>query len=87
MEAFNILDLTHVSEYRADVNPSSAGGKKHDNCMHWCLPGVTDTWNAHLSNVKVRSGAERQLFHSYRKGSFVVAKTVYFTQPLCCLNR
>ncbi|XP_058190397.1 protein trichome birefringence-like 13 isoform X2 [Rhododendron vialii] len=44
--AFNILDLTHMSEFRADVNSSSpsAVGKKHDNCMHWCLPGVTDTW-------------------------------------------
>ncbi|KAG5526230.1 hypothetical protein RHGRI_032494 [Rhododendron griersonianum] len=31
------IGLTHVSEYRADVNPSSVGGKKHDNCMHWCL--------------------------------------------------
>ncbi|KAK4788427.1 hypothetical protein SAY86_019746 [Trapa natans] len=42
---FHILDVTHLSEFRADAHPSSAGGKKHDDCMHWCLPGVTDTWN------------------------------------------
>ncbi|KAJ4716062.1 Protein trichome birefringence-like [Melia azedarach] len=42
---FRILDITHMSEFRADAHPSMAGGKKHDDCMHWCLPGITDTWN------------------------------------------
>ncbi|KAI4299222.1 hypothetical protein L6164_032702 [Bauhinia variegata] len=42
---FKILDITHLSEFRADAHPSTAGGKKHDDCMHWCLPGITDTWN------------------------------------------
>ncbi|KAL2343896.1 hypothetical protein Fmac_005181 [Flemingia macrophylla] len=43
--SFIILDITHMSEFRADAHPASAGGKKHDDCMHWCLPGITDTWN------------------------------------------
>ncbi|KAL5162711.1 Protein trichome birefringence-like 13 [Glycine soja] len=43
--SFIILDITHLSEFRADAHPASAGGKKHDDCMHWCLPGITDTWN------------------------------------------
>lgn len=43
--AFRLLDITQMSEFRADAHPSSAGGKKHDDCMHWCLPGITDTWN------------------------------------------
>lgn len=55
--AFRLLDITRMSEFRADAHPSSAGGKKHDDCMHWCLPGITDTWNdlfiAHLSSIKV----------------------------------
>ncbi|KAF5733245.1 protein trichome birefringence-like 13 [Tripterygium wilfordii] len=55
---FHILDITRMSELRADAHPSAAGGKKHDDCLHWCLPGVTDTWNdlfiAHL-NFKVRN--------------------------------
>uniref|UniRef100_A0A7N0TML3 Trichome birefringence-like N-terminal domain-containing protein n=1 Tax=Kalanchoe fedtschenkoi TaxID=63787 RepID=A0A7N0TML3_KALFE len=42
---FGILDITHMSEFRPDAHPASAGGKKHDDCMHWCLPGLTDTWN------------------------------------------
>ncbi|KAM7479076.1 hypothetical protein LguiA_027289 [Lonicera macranthoides] len=57
--SLRILDITHMSEYRADAHPSSAGGKKHDDCMHWCLPGITDTWNdlliSHLNKLKVRN--------------------------------
>jgi hypothetical protein len=43
--AFHVLDITRMSEYRADAHPAAAGGKNHDDCMHWCLPGLTDTWN------------------------------------------
>ncbi|KAL3515410.1 hypothetical protein ACH5RR_022312 [Cinchona calisaya] len=56
---FHMLDITHMSEYRADAHPSTAGGKKHDDCMHWCLPGITDTWNdlfvARLNNMKSKN--------------------------------
>ncbi|KAK4563546.1 hypothetical protein RGQ29_005892 [Quercus rubra] len=55
---FHILDITRMSEFRADAHPSTSGGKKHDDCMHWCLPGITDTWNdlliEHLNNIKFR---------------------------------
>ncbi|KZV38046.1 protein trichome birefringence-like 13 [Dorcoceras hygrometricum] len=56
---FKVLDITHISEFRADAHPSTAGGKKHDDCMHWCLPGLTDTWNdlfiAHLNAIRFRN--------------------------------
>lgn len=45
-----ILDLTHLSEFRADAHPAIWLGKKDavavwgQDCMHWCLPGVPDTW-------------------------------------------
>ncbi|XP_052193943.1 protein trichome birefringence-like 13 [Diospyros lotus] len=56
---FIVLDITRMTEFRADAHPAAAGGKKHDDCMHWCLPGVTDTWNdlfiAHLNDIKVRN--------------------------------
>uniref|UniRef100_A0A0E0LKY8 Uncharacterized protein n=1 Tax=Oryza punctata TaxID=4537 RepID=A0A0E0LKY8_ORYPU len=42
---FKVLNITPMSEFRADAHPSTTGGKKHDDCMHWCLPGPTDTWN------------------------------------------
>ncbi|WCJ18095.1 TRICHOME BIREFRINGENCE-LIKE 13 [Euphorbia peplus] len=55
---FHMLDITSMSEFRADAHPSSAGGKRHDDCMHWCLPGITDTWNdlfvMHLNSIKFR---------------------------------
>eukprot|EP00262_Sarcandra_glabra_P000893 TRINITY_DN10938_c0_g2_i2.p1 TRINITY_DN10938_c0_g2~~TRINITY_DN10938_c0_g2_i2.p1 ORF type:complete len:155 (-),score=19.66 TRINITY_DN10938_c0_g2_i2:335-799(-) len=43
--SFRMLDVTHMSEFRADAHPSTAGGKKHEDCMHWCLPGIADSWN------------------------------------------
>ncbi|XP_076894793.1 protein trichome birefringence-like 12 [Bidens hawaiensis] len=45
-----VLDLTHLSEFRADAHPATWLGKKDavavwgQDCMHWCLPGVPDTW-------------------------------------------
>ncbi|XP_012828265.1 PREDICTED: protein trichome birefringence-like 12 [Erythranthe guttata] len=44
------LDLSHLSEFRADAHPAIWLGKKDavvvwgQDCMHWCLPGVPDTW-------------------------------------------
>ncbi|XP_060168034.1 protein trichome birefringence-like 13 isoform X2 [Lycium barbarum] len=56
---FHMLDISHMSEFRADAHPATAGGKKHDDCMHWCLPGLTDIWNdlfvAYLSNIEDRT--------------------------------
>ncbi|KAL5080370.1 hypothetical protein RYX36_008791 [Vicia faba] len=57
--SFVILNITYLSELRADAHPASAGGKKHDDCMHWCLPGITDTWNdlfvEYLNSIEHRS--------------------------------
>ncbi|XP_027347772.1 protein trichome birefringence-like 13 [Abrus precatorius] len=57
--SFIILNITHLSEFRADAHPAKAGGKKHHDCMHWCLPGLTDTWNdlfiQHLNSIQGRS--------------------------------
>lgn len=52
-----ILDLTHLSEHRADAHPAIWLGKKDavaiwgQDCMHWCLPGVPDTWVDVLSQL------------------------------------
>ncbi|XP_078151150.1 TRICHOME BIREFRINGENCE-LIKE 13 [Carex rostrata] len=42
---FHTLDITSMSVFRADAHPSTTGGKKHEDCMHWCLPGLPDIWN------------------------------------------
>lgn len=60
------LNITQLSEYRKDAHTSVYGERKGKlltkeqrsdpknfaDCIHWCLPGVPDTWNeilyAHL---------------------------------------
>ncbi|KAE8690730.1 Protein trichome birefringence-like 12 [Hibiscus syriacus] len=45
-----VLDLTHLSEFRADAHPAIWLGQKEavsiwgQDCTHWCLPSVPDTW-------------------------------------------
>ncbi|XP_057978109.1 protein trichome birefringence-like 12 isoform X1 [Malania oleifera] len=52
-----LLDLTHLSEFRADAHPAIWLGKKDavatwgQDCMHWCLPGVPDIWVDILSEL------------------------------------
>lgn len=55
----NIINVTQLSEYRVDGHSSiwtETGGNllteeqkadplHHADCIHWCLPGVPDTWN------------------------------------------
>ncbi|KAL6535947.1 hypothetical protein OROHE_012791 [Orobanche hederae] len=54
-----VLNITQLSEYRKDGHTSVYGEKKGKlltkeqrfdpknfaDCIHWCLPGVPDTWN------------------------------------------
>ncbi|CAN0920982.1 Protein trichome birefringence-like 12 [Linum grandiflorum] len=63
-----LLDLTHLSEFRADAHPAIWLGKKGaveiwgQDCMHWCLPGVPDTWVDILSKLisdKLEAAAAR----------------------------
>ncbi|GBG59159.1 hypothetical protein CBR_g32175 [Chara braunii] len=43
--ALDYLDITHLSNFRSDGHPSKYTGKGGNDCSHWCLPGVPDTWN------------------------------------------
>ncbi|XAR56424.1 hypothetical protein NMG60_11036902 [Bertholletia excelsa] len=42
-----LLDITTLSQLRKDGHPSiyGLGGKEGNDCSHWCLAGVPDTWN------------------------------------------
>ncbi|XVF22086.1 hypothetical protein REPUB_Repub12eG0143500 [Reevesia pubescens] len=47
-----LLNVTGLSAYRIDCHPSIYGKKPGNryssniqDCSHWCLPGVPDTWN------------------------------------------
>ncbi|KAK6946604.1 PC-Esterase [Dillenia turbinata] len=41
-----LLDITELSQLRIDAHPSVYGlNSKGNDCSHWCLAGVPDTWN------------------------------------------
>ncbi|XP_039009498.1 protein trichome birefringence-like 39 [Hibiscus syriacus] len=41
-----LLDVTGLSQYRKDAHPAAYSGLHNGNdCSHWCLPGLPDTWN------------------------------------------
>jgi hypothetical protein len=54
---FVVLDVAAMSEFRADAHPSLWLGSKDahlvwgQDCLHWCLPGVPDSWVDMLSAV------------------------------------
>lgn len=60
-----LLNLTYMSEFRADAHPAIWLGKKDavavygQDCMHWCLPGVPDTWVDILA---------AQILHHFKQG-------------------
>ncbi|ESQ43833.1 hypothetical protein EUTSA_v10005925mg [Eutrema salsugineum] len=50
-----LLNVSGLSQYRIDAHPSIFGTKPENrrsppvqDCSHWCLPGVPDTWNHFL---------------------------------------
>nr|KYP42166.1 hypothetical protein KK1_036418 [Cajanus cajan] len=45
-----LLDITLLSQLRKDAHPSVYSGEHAGNdCSHWCLPGLPDTWNELLN--------------------------------------
>lgn len=54
-----VLNITQLSEFRKDGHTSVFGERKgklltnqqrsdpknYADCIHWCLPGIPDTWN------------------------------------------
>ncbi|XVE83583.1 hypothetical protein DITRI_Ditri16bG0098500 [Diplodiscus trichospermus] len=52
-----LLDITGLSQLRKDGHPSAFGygGRRGNDCTHWCLPGVPDTWNQLLFASLIRS--------------------------------
>jgi hypothetical protein len=47
------LNITYLTEFRKDGHPSKyrepgTPALAPQDCSHWCLPGVPDTWNEFL---------------------------------------
>lgn len=63
-----MLNLTHLSEFRGDAHPAVWLGKKDavatwgQDCMHWCLPGVPDTWVDILTRLIAYNVETERLF-------------------------
>ncbi|MCO5570036.1 hypothetical protein L7F22_023750 [Adiantum nelumboides] len=59
----HLLDITHLSSFRKDAHSSiyHVGRREprpynRQDCSHWCLPGLPDTWNELLYAHLLRSG-------------------------------
>ncbi|KAI3971545.1 hypothetical protein MKW92_042224 [Papaver armeniacum] len=60
------IDVGKLTFYRADAHPSIYGknytaqerkaAMHHQDCSHWCLPGVPDTWNELLYVSLLKAG-------------------------------
>ncbi|KAI3880276.1 hypothetical protein MKX03_031772 [Papaver bracteatum] len=59
------LDISKLTFYRSDGHPSMYARKfktiqeriaAHQDCVHWCLPGVPDTWNELLYFSLLKGG-------------------------------
>ncbi|KAK1582652.1 hypothetical protein Q3G72_017002 [Acer saccharum] len=50
-----LLDITLLTHLRKDGQPSVYTGSALDDCSHWCLAGVPDTWNHLLYAALVTS--------------------------------
>ncbi|KAF1897622.1 hypothetical protein Lal_00032379 [Lupinus albus] len=42
-----LLDITLLTQMRRDGHPSiyAGNGPSFNDCSHWCLAGVPDSWN------------------------------------------
>ncbi|KAI3938930.1 hypothetical protein MKW92_038278 [Papaver armeniacum] len=66
------LNISELSYYRTDGHPSlylqyssdqeRIEFKKHQDCVHWCLPGIPDTWNEllYISLMRIGKGSFAQ---------------------------
>lgn len=41
----HLLDITLLTQLRKDGHPSIYGTSGQQDCSHWCVAGVPDTWN------------------------------------------
>ncbi|GJP49886.1 hypothetical protein CLOM_g9044 [Closterium sp. NIES-68] len=60
-----LIDITSASLYRRDAFVGSGGINK--DCIHWCLPGVPDSWVAMVLGAMLR---ERRLVGSIGRTGF-----------------
>ncbi|KAJ3692162.1 hypothetical protein LUZ60_012512 [Juncus effusus] len=49
----HLLDISYLSQLRIDAHPSKYNGIRNrtNDCTHWCVPGLPDTWNVLLYSL------------------------------------
>ncbi|KAJ7943673.1 Protein trichome birefringence-like [Quillaja saponaria] len=63
------LNISRLTDYRKDAHPSiyrmeykteaeRLAAEQYQDCSHWCLPGVPDTWNELLYVSLLKSGKD-----------------------------
>ncbi|KAK4478039.1 hypothetical protein RD792_017304 [Penstemon davidsonii] len=73
--ALDVLNITHMTSRRKDghsslyyLGPKGRAPIHRQDCSHWCLPGVPDTWNELLYAIFLKHELNRTLnisnFHS-----------------------
>ncbi|KAL3812678.1 hypothetical protein ACJIZ3_013946 [Penstemon smallii] len=73
--ALDVLNITHMTSRRKDghsslyyLGPKGRAPIHRQDCSHWCLPGVPDTWNELLYAIFLKRELNRTLnisnFHS-----------------------
>ncbi|KAJ9182063.1 hypothetical protein P3X46_006096 [Hevea brasiliensis] len=74
---FNILNITRMSAQRKDghssvyYQPSKPAPLRLQDCSHWCLPGVPDSWNELLYALLLKRKTKKtHNLSSYRAHSF-----------------
>ncbi|CAM6098320.1 unnamed protein product [Calypogeia fissa] len=65
----NFLNITYLSDLRPDGHSSMyqrvpPSPMNHQDCSHWCLPGVPDTWNEILFATLLKNGQGRWGYHT-----------------------
>ncbi|KAJ1399495.1 PMR5 N-terminal domain [Sesbania bispinosa] len=61
------MNISRITDYRKDAHPSiyrmeykteaeRTSAEQHQDCSHWCLPGVPDTWNELLYASLLKHG-------------------------------
>lgn len=99
-----VINITQISEYRIDAHASiytETGGRlltdeekadplHHADCIHWCLPGVPDTWNqiflAHLQeNQKIYT--DTPCVFVTTRCRLYIAFDFFFPNPLICSRK
>lgn len=51
-----LFDTSFLSQLRKDAHPSKYNGiKQRNDCSHWCIAGLPDTWNLLLYAALVQA--------------------------------